>query len=278
MKEFFTRSILSIFLIAFFYFICFGESNSSNLLFHISFSLLPILVINEYFSMTKKIQIDAFVPEANIFILLIALRNISPIFDLLIITIIIILLYRSIKEPIETHSLHKLSNTLFGLLLVYGLLININANKILVFYLVILAKSTDIGGYIFGNITQKIMKNGNHKITKISPKKSWEGVLGSTIFSSLAFLIIIKIENILHLPIASLLSLSIFIGIFFTFFSLIGDLLESKIKRTCQVKDSGLIPGLGGFFDLSDSLMLTLPISHFILELIQKTNLISSFV
>jgi phosphatidate cytidylyltransferase len=58
-------------------------------------------------------------------------------------------------------------------------------------------------------------------------------------------------------------------GILVSIFATLGDLVESQIKRTCAVKDSGrLIPGHGGILDRIDSLLLVVPVSMIYLFLI----------
>ena len=116
-------------------------------------------------------------------------------------------------------------------------------------FLCLVTKATDTGGYIVGTLTSKLPK-GNHKIApSVSPKKSWEGLIGGMLLSlavSWAFFSFGKMPVSIywHLTAAVVLSL----GSFF------GDLTESAIKRLCSIKDSGaLIPGMGGAFDVLDS-------------------------
>jgi phosphatidate cytidylyltransferase len=99
---------------------------------------------------------------------------------------------------------------------------------------------------------------GRHPLTKISPKKTWEGTLGGIILSILAMGTIGYIvssefdwEAILQwMTVAAIASI---MGTF-------GDLLQSKLKRMANVKDSGqIMPGHGGFLDRFDSLLLAAP-------------------
>ena len=63
--------------------------------------------------------------------------------------------------------------------------------------------------------------------------------------------------------------LAIFIAILVAIASIASDLVESALKRQARVKDSGdVIPGLGGFFDLSDSLILTAPLAYLLFKYI----------
>ena len=95
---------------------------------------------------------------------------------------------------------------------------------------------------------------GKHKFAPaISPKKTWEGAVSGVIFSVIAGLVfaltLLKNENIWFVLVVALLD-----GIFAQF----GDLIESLIKRGANVKDSSnLIPGHGGLFDRTDSLLVS---------------------
>lgn len=124
-------------------------------------------------------------------------------------------------------------------------------------FFVIGTKIGDIGAYVFGTLSNKLMKGGNHKmIPSISPGKSWEGAAGGMLASIVfatslfgwAFPVLSKNYGI-WLPIV--------LGIILFIFGAAGDLAESCIKRVCGVKDSGkTLPGIGGVFDLVDSLLL----------------------
>ena len=90
-------------------------------------------------------------------------------------------------------------------------------------------------------------------LSKISPKKTWEGTIGGII---LAVLVADIIAWQLGFDIKMMIIISAIASISGTF----GDLLESKLKRMAGVKDSGsLMPGHGGFLDRFDSLLLAIP-------------------
>ena len=137
--------------------------------------------------------------------------------------------------------------------------------KLFLFF-VIGTKIGDIGAYIIGVSTHKLMKNGNHKmIPSISPGKSWEGAAGGLLFS-----IVFAVSMYRYAFIEPIYGIwfPIMIGTILFVFGAAGDLAESCIKRTCGIKDSGhTIPGIGGVFDLADSLLLNSVIFTFILLL-----------
>ena len=123
--------------------------------------------------------------------------------------------------------------------------------------------STDIGGYLFGNIFK------GPKLTKISPKKTYSGVVGGYLLSILSSFFLIK-----FLIIDSSLKLNTHLFIFSFFISTIsqlGDLVISYFKRLSKIKDTGkLIPGHGGLLDRIDGMIFAFPFSYLIL----LTNLI----
>ena len=129
-------------------------------------------------------------------------------------------------------------------------------------FIVVICISTDIGGYIFG----KIFKGP--KLTKISPKKTYAGVIGSFLLSLVTGLSFIhyfgKDPTKLNTEGLPLLLMILFISLV----SQIGDLIISYFKRKAKLKDTGkIIPGHGGLLDRIDGLIFVFPVI-FILVLI----------
>ncbi len=97
---------------------------------------------------------------------------------------------------------------------------------------------------------------GKHKIhQRISPKKSWEGLIGGAILAI--------IMGILNAVLFQILDITAWIvtAIIIVIFGTLGDLFESKVKRDLEVKDSGsILPGHGGFLDRLDSLLFSIPV------------------
>jgi phosphatidate cytidylyltransferase len=93
---------------------------------------------------------------------------------------------------------------------------------------------------------------GKHRLfLRISPKKSWEGFFGGLIFTLLSSLVFAHFEQ--QIPFYHWIGISIAVVLLGTF----GDLIESLMKRTLNIKDSGnALPGHGGFLDRFDSLLL----------------------
>ncbi|MEN8662731.1 MAG: phosphatidate cytidylyltransferase [Lentimonas sp.] len=127
-------------------------------------------------------------------------------------------------------------------------------------WIVAVAKCTDVGGLLVG------MKLGKTPLSVISPKKTYEGAAGGIVFSILIGLILLGIFHN-YAPAGFHWWLSVLIAIPIAVASIASDLVESAFKRQAKVKDSGsLIPGIGGIFDLTDSLILTAPLGYLLFQ------------
>ena len=106
----------------------------------------------------------------------------------------------------------------------------------------------DAGAYVIGS------RIGKHKLApRTSPKKSWEGFIAGTIVSMAIWCVMLAIPGVQIAVWQCLL-----FGFICALTSVVGDLCESRIKRSVGFKDSGTImPGHGGLFDRCDSLMPT---------------------
>ena len=135
-------------------------------------------------------------------------------------------------------------------------------------FIILICISTDIGGYVFG----KVFKGP--KLTKISPNKTYSGLLGSFISPVIVSLIYNKYYTFIGTYFSSKfpgvnyeLNFLFFI-LFISMISQIGDLIISFFKREAKVKDTGkIIPGHGGILDRIDGLIFAIPISYLILIL-----------
>ncbi len=104
---------------------------------------------------------------------------------------------------------------------------------------------------------------GKHKmVPKISPKKSWEGFAGGLVGSMLVWLLFLAVPGVDMSWWQALLC-----GIVCGLMSVVGDLVESRIKRNYGVKDSGkIMPGHGGLLDRMDSLLFAIPTAVILLQ------------
>lgn len=137
----------------------------------------------------------------------------------------------------------------FGLLALMAFDHESGYNRELILGLVLLTWTNDTGAYLVGSRFGK-----TPFFPRISPKKTWEGVIGAGI---LCLLIAIALSFVL--PSISLLHwipLALLVFVFGT----LGDLIESMFKRSRQIKDTGsLLPGHGGLLDRFDGFIFHLP-------------------
>lgn len=119
----------------------------------------------------------------------------------------------------------------------------------------------DTMAYLVGSLI------GKTPFSPISPKKTWEGTIGGAVLCVLiiGFGFPILIANFFEAP---LLNSCFVIATICAVFGTLGDLLESKLKRLANIKDSGTImPGHGGFLDRFDSLLIATPFVWLYLKL-----------
>ncbi len=132
---------------------------------------------------------------------------------------------------------------------------NTNTYGLLIFlFLIIICISTDIGGFVFG----KVFKGP--KLTKISPNKTYAGMIGSFLLSILVGILLINyFKNIYSFNILINLN-SIYLILFLSLVSQIGDLIISYFKRISKIDNTGkLIPGHGGILDRIDGIIFVIP-------------------
>ena len=137
-------------------------------------------------------------------------------------------------------------------------------NFMLCAWTVVVSKFCDVGALLTG------LAFGKHKMSPtISPKKTWEGAVGGVLVSAgvgagFAFL------ASGHLPVSLSPLVAALIAVPLALTTIVSDLIESVIKRRADTKDTGaLIPGIGGAFDLIDSLILTAPVAYFIFQFLE---------
>lgn len=164
-------------------------------------------------------------------------------------------LYLKDENPLANLSHSMMSQIYIGL--PFGLMVAVvsffnTCNILLAVFLFIWINDT--GAFVVGSLL------GRHRLfERISPKKSWEGFFGGLFFNIVAAALLCSYCSGffgLQPSMVIWLGLAVIVTVFGTW----GDLVESLIKRTLHIKDSGnLIPGHGGILDRIDSLLLVMP-------------------
>ncbi len=130
--------------------------------------------------------------------------------------------------------------------------------RMLLLYGILVIKFTDIGAYFTGCAI------GKHKlIPKISPAKTWEGVLGGVALSVVISLLTLTAFRFNVSGMAFTWIDGIVLGVLLAASGILGDLVESMLKRAADIKDSGhWIKGMGGLLDVLDSLLFAFPVLY----------------
>ncbi len=188
----------------------------------------------------------------------------------------VVIAVRLLGERKPENRVESLASTIVGLVYVSLLLqyfvrivtplagdtISPNGRLLLAVWLIMVAKFCDMGALLIG------LAIGKHKMSpQISPKKTWEGAIGGVVLSMVSgatFAHFARDSFPSHMTplIAALMAAPLAV------LAIVSDLIESVIKRRANLKDSGRgVPGIGGMFDLSDSLILAAPLGYFLFGL-----------
>ena len=130
---------------------------------------------------------------------------------------------------------------------------------LIVLWMVLITKATDIGAFCVG------CSCGKHPLLPtVSPKKTREGVFGGILLALLVN-VLFYVFFAKHMPV--LFIKSCVFTVCLAWGAVLSDLVESLLKRHLAVKDSGhIIPGIGGILDLIDSLLLNAPLAYWLLK------------
>jgi phosphatidate cytidylyltransferase len=180
---------------------------------------------------------------------------------------LVLLAWTGFRAPLD-RVLPDAARGLFGLIYVaYPLTLipmiwNRDDGKPLLLFLMVCVWAGDIAALYVGR------RYGRHKLSRLSPNKTWEGTIASVAGSALAGLAVVLAgellstyygDTVLHIlePVWQSVVLAVIINVA----AQLGDLLESAIKRGAGVKDSGtMLPGHGGILDRIDALLVAAPV------------------
>ncbi len=242
-------------------------------------TVITVLTLREFYSLLKHMGYD---PFDKLGMLLGAAVVLAPFYlgrygietaDLVAVAVIVcsvrILGERGAQNRVET-----LAASLFGIIYVPVMLhyfvriIMLDKPRpetgIAVFIWVIaVSKFCDVGALLSG------MAFGRNKMAPvISPKKTWEGAIGGLAISGLVGAGLAYLARD-YLPANFTPLIAGLVAVPLAALAIVADLVESIIKRRATIKDSGAtIPGIGGMFDVTDSLILTAPAAYLVFSLV----------
>jgi phosphatidate cytidylyltransferase len=194
----------------------------------------------------------------------------------LIAVAVVVFSMRILLERAPEKRVEALSSTLFGLVYVSLLLQYLvrivtpvpgdtvvpDGRLVLCLWVVAVAKFCDVGALLTG------LAIGRHPMAPLtSPKKTWEGAFGGVaVAMGVGALVAWLGRGVLPVSLTPLRGALLAAPL--AAVAIVSDLVESVIKRRAALKDSGGgVPGIGGIFDLSDSLILAAPVAYFLLRL-----------
>ena len=191
----------------------------------------------------------------------------SAYFVFFLITFFLITTYEWYK--MSKNKTHRFLGILFLLFTTYSahLIRGNNEYDLFIFLFVItICVGTDIGGYVFG----KLFKGP--KLSKISPNKTYSGMIGSYLLSIIFANLYLKVSPDLNWISNPFVDNDIFILILIFLISSVsqlGDLFISYFKRLSKIKNTGkILPGHGGLLDRVDGLIFAVPITYILLKII----------
>ena len=187
---------------------------------------------------------------------------IDPLYMLLVMFVLVAELFRKQPNPIHNWGYFLASQAMiaYPLALMNSIYYHQDwmLGKYIVLALFVCVWANDTGAYLTGSLL------GKHKmIPRVSPGKTWEGLVGGFVFSLVAgYIFSIFVPA---LPLWEWLLLAFTISVAGT----LGDLMESLFKRTIGIKDSGnVVPGRGGWLDCFDSTLLAAPAVYLLLAVL----------
>ena len=247
-----------------------------SILFALFLLLLCILSSNEYVDLLLNVDHDlnkiVFMIQTILIYLLTYLYslniiNLFPFFIIVLFIVMLTTIFYLFKKEIALSFQNRVFHIygffyiVFPLSFALWFYINFKYSAALFLIFLIIVWSSNIFGYLFG-LFWLPRKSLN---LPVSPNKSLKGFIGAILFGTLIpFLLNLFIKDFFKLNIGNLNS---FILIFITnIFSIIGDLLESGLKRFCKAKDSSnKFKGFGGILDMIDSILFAFPFFALIL-------------
>ena len=238
--------------------------------FHGLFFLFCALAVDEYHRLVRSpraLRIYSFAVTALLWIAVVCITwntwGITALFAYLLLLTIALMdeIWNTSDRPLQNWGNLLISQFMIALpLATLGALYMLDRWLLLALFVLIWVNDT--GAYCVGSLTAKL-PNGNHKMSpNISPKKSWEGLVGGVVFTLGTALLLAHFGwfGAIASDKTGMLVPCLF-AFLVSAFGTMGDLMESLFKRSVGVKDSGrFLPGHGGALDRFDSVLLAGPI------------------
>lgn len=239
-------------------------------------TLVSILTVREFYTLMRGCGYEPFDKLGTVFAGFITLAPWLELkygvrADLILAAAILVFSTRLLGERTPENRVGSLSSTVFALVYAAFLLqffvritlpqpgdvVSADGRMLFCLWVIATSKFCDMGGLVTG------MAIGRHKMSpQISPKKTWEGAIGGILASAAIGATIAWFgRGVLPAALTPLVGAALALPI--AILGIIGDLVESVIKRRANIKDSAaVIPAMGGFFDMSDSLILVAPVGY----------------
>jgi phosphatidate cytidylyltransferase len=177
--------------------------------------------------------------------------------------VIVPLAFLLFTYPKSHHKIGDIANVIMGPfyiclpLVLLAIIARLPQGRMWIFFILVVIFAGDTGSFYCGKFF------GKHKLTQISPGKTWEGTIGGLI----ANIACAGLFGYVFFPSLSVISIMI-VGIVLGISGQIGDLAESMLKRISNKKDSGtILPGHGGMLDRIDSLLFAVPVLYVYLNI-----------
>ena len=254
----------------------------SSILYHpvfygIAFSLIILLAVREYHHLTKMSRVNTIMAAISAVLLFVTcwipvgMQNYCygflmticfVLYCLMLISSLVIELWLKSDDPIQNWGKTLQSQVMIALPIAMMSALMF-FDKYLLLTVFVLIWVNDSGAYCVGVLSSK-MPGGNHKMfPRVSPKKSWEGLFGGFLFAIAASILIAHLgwyDWLIQHSSVNMYVIAIVFAIVVAVSGTLGDLMESLLKRTIGVKDSGrFLPGHGGVLDRFDSILLAVP-------------------
>ena len=225
-----------------------------------------LISLNEFYALIKpkiaeKIVFFNYVLTTILFFSILANNNRSialfPFF------VIVPLAFFIFTYPKSHHKIGDIANVIMGPfyiclpLVLLAIIARLPQGRMWIFFILVVIFAGDTGSFYCGKFF------GKHKLTQISPGKTWEGTIGGLI-ANIACAGLFGYVFFTSLSVISIMIVGIVLGIS----GQIGDLAESMLKRISNKKDSGkILPGHGGMLDRIDSLLFAVPVMYVYLNI-----------